>query len=772
MTVRVALLGTYVPRRCGIGTFTADLCHAVARIGPEPDRAFAVALNDRPEGYDYPPEVRYQIRESVLGDYRRAADFLNLAGADVLSIQHEYGIFGGPAGAYVLELARQARMPVVPTLHTVLRSPDEQQRSVLEQLTRLSDRVVVMARTARDFLREIYGVPDDRIVLIPHGIPDLPFVDSEFYKDKFGVEGRTVLLSFGLLHPGKGIEVAIRALPEILARHPDVVYLVAGATHPHVQREQGERYRVELERLARSLGVAEQVILHNRFLDLEEVCELLGTADSYLTPYLDEEQIVSGTLSYALGAGKAVVSTPYWYAREVLADGRGRLVPFGDAGALGRAIVELLDDPLERHRMRKAAYTFARQWVWPEVGRRYLELFAEVKREREAAPRPRSGAAERDRSRAELPEPDLRHLRRLTDDTGIFQHARFTVPWREHGYTTDDNARALIATLLGRAATGDDDLLGLAATYLSFLEHAWNGAAGRFRNLLTFERRWADAEGSEDCHGRALWALGHTIADAPEDGMTSLATQLFDAALPAATGFRSPRAWAFALLGADQYLQRYGGARHVLTAGETLADRLYRQYAGCSRPDWRWPEEILTYDNARLPQALLVWGQRLGREEWTEAGREALSWLVQVETAPAGHLSPVGNAGWYRHGGERARFDQQPVEVQALIAAAVEAHRATGEACWLDILRRGLDWFLGANDIREPLYDYHTGGCRDGLHPDRASANEGAESTLAWLLALLTVLGYRGDLTLHDLEEEPVAASETHAGSTGAAGPA
>ncbi len=757
----MAFVGTYLPRRCGIATFTADLCRAVAQCAGSPERAFAVALNDRPEGYDYPPDVRYQIRDGALADYRRAADFLNLAGVEVLSLQHEYGIFGGPAGAYVLELARDARMPVVTTLHTVLRCPDEHQRSVLEQLVRLSDRVVVMAETARTFLREIYGVPDAQVAVIPHGIPDVPFVDPAFYKDKFGVEGRTVLLSFGLLHPGKGIELAIRALPEILARHPDAVYLVAGATHPHVQREQGERYRLGLERLAEELGVAAHVVFDNRFLDLEELCELLGAADLYLTPYLGEEQIVSGTLSYALGAGKAVVSTPYWYAREVLADGRGRLVPFGDAAALGRAVIELLDDPVERHRMRKAAYTFARRMVWPEVARAYLALFAAVKREREAAPRPRIPAPAPAGGPGELPEPDLRHLRTLTDDTGILQHARFTVPDRRHGYSLDDNARAVIAALMAHAATGDDALLGLAATYLAFVEHAWNPDAARFRNFLTYDRRWAETAGSEDSHGRALWGLGYAVAAAPDDGMIRLAAQLFDRALPAVAAFRSPRAWAFALLGADGYLRRYGGARHVLTAAEVLAERLYRQYRAAAAPEWRWFEDLLTYANARLPQALLVWGERLGRTEWTEAGLEALAWLVQVETAPEGHLCPVGNAGWYRRGGERARFDQQPVEVQGLVEAAIAAHRVTGEARWLRLARRGLDWFLGANDIREPLYDYRTGGCRDGLHPDRASGNQGAESTLAWLLALLALLGYRGDLALRRLEEGSVVRTAT-----------
>ena len=765
MALTAAFVGTYLPRRCGIGTFTADLCRAVGRLQGGPERAIAVALNDRPDGYDYPPEVWYQIREGALGDYHRAADFLNLSDVDVLCVQHEYGIFGGPAGAHLLALLGDVPMPIVTTLHTVLRAPDEQQRAVLEQLARLSDRLVVMSETARAFLRDGYRVAGDKVTLIPHGIPDVPFVDPNFFKDKFGVEGRTVILSFGLIHPGKGIELVIEALPAIVARHPQVVYLVAGATHPHVQRAQGEKYRLGLERLARRLGMADRVHLHNRFLDLTELCEFLGAADIYVTPYLDEEQIVSGTLAYALGAGKAAVSTPYWYARELLADGRGRLVPFRDVRAIAEAVTGLLDDDVERHRMRKAAYMFSRRMVWPEVARAYVDVFEAVKRERGASPRARLLVTDGGPVGGELPEPDLRHLHALTDDTGILQHARFTVPRRGHGYCLDDNARALIVALMAHAWTGDDALLGLAATYLAYVEHAWNPDAGRFRNDLSFERVWREAVGSEDSYGRALWGLGYTVAFAPDEGMMHLAVQLFDQGIGAVPSLRSPRAWAFALLGCEYYLRRFGGARAVGTVGDALATRLYDQYRANAAPDWRWPEDVLTYANGKLPQALLLWGRRLGRPEITQAALESLGWLVELEAAPDGHVCPVGNAGWYPRGAGRAHFDQQPVEVQALLEACVEAHRVSGEARWLDAARNALDWFLGANDIREPLYDYRTGGCRDGLHPDRASANEGAESTLAWLIALLTLLGYRRDLALRTLEAGPVASSDAPAPS-------
>ncbi len=730
----VAFIGTYVPRRCGIATFTADLLEAVAAEGQVP--CLAVALNDTAEGYRYPDRVRFEIRQAILGDYRLAADFLNMNQVGVVCLQHEFGIYGGPAGANILSLLRDLKIPVVTTLHTVPQEPGSDQRRALEEILRLSDRIVTMSQRSLELLREVYRAPMEKLALIPHGIPDVPFVDPNYYKDQFGVEGRKVILTFGLLSPNKGIETMIEALPRVVAAYPETVYVILGVTHPHVRRVSGESYRLMLQQRAESLGVSDHVIFHNRYVDLKELCEFLGAADIYVTPYLDEGQVVSGTLAYSLGAGKAVVSTPYWFAREMLAEGKGRLVPFRDPEALADTILDLFDREVERHAMRKRAYAFCREMTWPQVARRYLALFAEARAERRAHPRPGPAAQF---AAPDLPEVDLRHLRTLTDDVGILQHAHYTVPDRRHGYSTDDQARALIAVLRAYDLLRDEALLPLASTYLAFLDHAFNEERRRFRNFLSYDRRWLEEQGAEDSHGRALWALGVAVRMAPNEGMAALALHLFDRGRTAVEQFTSPRAWAFTLLGVDAYLHRFGGDSELRRLRDTLALRLFQQGQANGDTDWPWPEDVLTYENARLPQALLLAGRQMERSDLVAAGLAGLEWLLKVQSAPAGHLSIVGSQGWWRRQGQRARFDQQPVEAQALTEACVEAFKLTGRRVWLREARRCLAWFLGRNDLGLPLYDYTTGGCKDGLHPDRANENQGAESTLAWLNALLSL---------------------------------
>jgi glycosyltransferase involved in cell wall biosynthesis len=732
----VALISSYVPRRCGIATFTADLAAGLASAAPEV-RLGVVALNDTRGGYAYPDHVLFEVAQNELGDYRVAADYLNSNRIDIVSVQHEYGLFGGADGGHILKLMGQLRMPVVTTLHTVLRQPTPTQKSVLSELAALSDRVVTMTETGRRFLAEVYGVEERRVAIIPHGIPDLPFVDPNFYKDQFGVEGRKVLLTLGLLSPNKGIENVIRALPQVAAHHPDVVYMVVGATHPHVRRREGESYRLSLLGLARDLGVDDRVIFHDRYVDSTEFCEFLGCADVVVTPYLNEEQVVSGTLSYAMGAGKAVVSTPYWHARDVLAEGRGVLVPFRDPEAMARALVELLADEAGRQAMRKRAYLYSRDAVWSAVGRRYAELFTEVLRERRR--RPRLFAAASRRRVADVPALDLRHLRRLTDGTGILQHSKYWVPDRQHGYCTDDNARALI--VVSRAAahmTGGEDLQELAVRYLAFLRHAFNPERGMFRNLMGYERRWLEEQGSPDSHGRALWALGVAAAELPDDTLRLLSQQLLHQALPAAENLPDLRATAFALLGLAAYLERYGGDSAAKRTRGLLAERLWCAFRSATEPAWPWPEETLTYANAVLPQALLESGRQLGCREMVDCALACLHWLMEVQTLD-GHFSAIGNQGWYRRGGVRARFDQQPIEAQASLDACISAFRATGERLWLDRALAAFHWFLGGNDLGQGLYDHRTGGCYDGLQPTGVNLNQGAESTLAWLHALIQV---------------------------------
>ena len=731
----IAFLGDYLPRKCGIATFTSDLLGAIATAYPE-SKCFAVPVNDIEEGYEYPEVVRFEIEEQDLSSYQRAADFLNLSQADIICLQHEFGIYGGPAGSHLLALLHELKRPVVTTLHTVLRTPNSEQRRVMQELIAYSTRLVVMSERGREILQEVYQTPPARIDLIPHGIPDIPFVDPNYYKDQFGVEGRVVLLTFGLLSPNKGIEYVLNALPAILAEFPDVVYIVLGATHPNELREQGEAYRLSLERLAKKNNVQKNVIFYNRFVELEQLKEFIGAADLYITPYLNEAQSTSGTLAYTFGAGKAVVSTPYWHAAELLAEERGVLVPFRDSNAIAREVIGLLRDDVRRHAMRKNAYKLGREMVWSNAARLYRRSFEVARLERAVLSRKSFATKTLDQQPRELPALRLEHLSRMTDATGIFQHAIFTVPNFSEGYCTDDNARAFIlAVLLDGLEEASERVRTLATRYAAFLNHAFDRQTGRFHNHLSFERRWLDERGSEDCHARALWALGLGVGRSPYRSFQEMAGQLFTRALPAATEFTSPRAWAFTLLGIHEYLRRLSGDRLVNQTRETLAGRLTALFNHCARPDWRWFEEELTYDNAKLAHALLL-GGRAGQPAMFEQGLQALRWLVEIQTSENGHFRPVGNNGFYRRGGTRANFDQQPIEAHAMVSACLEAFRATSDTWWYEQAQRAFDWFLGWNDLGLELYSPTTGGCRDALHVDRVNGNQGAESTLAFLLSL------------------------------------
>jgi glycosyltransferase involved in cell wall biosynthesis len=704
----------------------------------------ALPVNDTEHGYDYPARVRWSLAQDDVTTYQEAAKFLNFNNIDMVCLQHEYGIFGGPAGSHILHLLRGLKMPVVTTLHTVLREPDPDQLMVMEEIAELSDRLIVMSQLSSQFLQEIFKVSGSKIDMVPHGVPDLPFLDPNFYKDRFGVEGKAVLLTFGLLSPNKGIENVIQALPQILSKHKNVVYIVAGATHPHVLRREGDQYRAYLQALAKEVGVASEVIFHDRFVSPEEMVQFIGAADIYITPYRHEAQVVSGTLAYALGAGKAIISTPYWHAIELLDDRRGALVPFQNPGAIAQKTIELLDTPAIRHAMRKRAYLFAREMVWKRVAQGYMESFARVRSDRMETPHVQFSARATQKSLNQLPELKLSHVNALTDDTGMLQHAIFTIPNRAEGYTTDDNARALIFTVLldqlGKHQFGKGDSANpdWPFRYLAFLEHAFNRETKRFRNFLGYDHRWTEDQGSEDSHGRALWALGTLLARSANHGLRGAAGRLFEFSLPAAVEFHSPRACAYALLGVYEYLHSYPGDRDAQRVRFALARRLLDMYESIRRPDWKWFENVLAYGNARLSQAMLVVGSACGDERMVSAGLESLNWLMETQRCPInGHFVPIGSQGFYRQGGEKARFDQQPIEAAGAVSACLQAYRVTGDSRWHSEAWSAFNWFLGDNDLQLALYDSVTGGCRDGLHPDRANQNQGAESTLSFLMALL-----------------------------------
>jgi glycosyltransferase involved in cell wall biosynthesis len=740
---RIAFLGNYLPRRCGIATFTHDLCEAVAAVSPDAD-CYAGAVNDRPAGYAYPSRVRFELQEKELDSYRRAADFLNFDNADVLCVQHEFGIYGGASGSHLLALLKEVRMPVVTTLHTILAEPDATHRTVMEELVARSDRLIVMARKGAEILREVYAVPEEKIDTIAHGIPDWNFGDSSEYKEQFGVAGRQVMLTFGLIGPGKGIEAVIEALPNIVRNHPDVVYLVLGATHPNLLAREGERYRLSLERQAEALGVKSNIIFHNRFLSLEDLKEFIGATDIYVTPYLNVTQITSGTLAYVYGSGKAVVSTPYWHAEELLANDRGVLVPFRDAQAIADGVCALLDDPARMERIRRDGYAAGRQMIWPAVAKRYLEAFQHARADRKSSPRAAFAKWTLDSRPQALPSPCLNHVMRLSDGTGIFQHATFNVPNFAEGYCTDDNARAFILCAL-LDEVGDDppplSLNNLATCYLAFLAAAFDPDLGRFRNFMSFGRQWLETMGSEDSHGRALWAVGTGAGRSRDDGHRRLSAQLFERGFSAVVGFTSPRAWAFSLLGLHEYLRRYSLTSELEGFRHDLTERLIQSFADASGSDWPWFEDSLTYENARLCQALILSGRWMPHPTALRIGLESLRWLVSLQTTQARCFRPIGSNGFYPRGGTRADFDQQPVEAQAMISACLEAHRVTRDPMWRNEARRAFEWFLGRNDLAVPLYDFTTGGCGDGLHPDRVNENQGAESTLAFQIALTEMKG-------------------------------
>ena len=711
---RIALLGTHTPRQCGIATFTADLASAFTQAEPAPE-VLVVAMNDG-RSYPYPARVGLTIEQDDLGAYERAADALNERGVDVLCVQHEFGIFGGPAGSYLLTFLRRVRAPIVTTLHTVLERYTPEQWAVIEELTALSARVVVMSERAVRFLVD-QGVPRQRIGFIHHGIPDVR-ADRDAEKARLGLAGRPLVLTFGLLSPDKGIEVAIRALPAVVRDVPDLTYLVLGATHPHVRAQHGEAYREGLVRLAAELGVADHVRFDNQYSELAAITRALAAADVCLIPYLNREQITSGTLAYALGNGKAVVSTPFWHAEELLAEGRGALVPFRDPDALGATLRDLLLDPAGRAAMEARARVYGERMRWPNVARAYVGIFDAAGQSRAATPSPR------------LPALTLEHVAAFTDDTGMLQHAKVAVPNPFEGYSTDDNARALHLAVL---AGDDPHAPAIARRTLSFLLYALNPDTGRFRNFMSYDRRWLDEDGGENAQARTVRALVAAAHGLPA-ALAGTAREILGRSWGTLEGLISPRAQAIALVAMAEHAEHEAPRPERAALAKRYADNLLRHRREWSSPTWPWFESFLSYSNAKLPHGLIAYGRVFGRPEALTAGLAALRWLEDQQTAPDGAFLPVGSERVYRAGEARPLWDGQPVAVYATVSAALEAHRATGDAAWLASARRAMEWLVGRNALGASLYDPETGGCRDGLHRDRVNANQGAESTLAlWL---------------------------------------
>lgn len=753
---KIAFISDYPPRKCGIATFTQDLRTAISTQYPHSE-TFIISVSDNLDGYNYPPEVRFEIQQNDISTYRNAADYLNFNPADIVSVQHEFGIFGGQAGNYLISLLREIKIPIVTTFHTILKNPDPEQLKVMKELLRLSSRYVVMSETGKIFLEKYYNADSEKIDIIPHGIPDMPFVDPNFYKDHFGVEGKNVLLTFGLLSPGKGIENVLKALPQVLKKFPNTVYIVLGATHPNLLRQQGEAYRLSLERLAQDLGIKKNVIFYNRFVSIEELKEFLGAADIYITPYLNEAQITSGTLSYAFGCGKAVISTPYWHANELLSDNRGIIVPFNNPEALSEAIITLISNETMRHSMRKRAYISGREMIWSNVAHLYMECFIKARKSRLTSLDIRMRIKTLDEENSTLPRIELNHLKKLTDQTGLIQHARYSIPYYQDGYCLDDNARALLlTTLLEQTFYYDESIRRLQEIYASFLTYSFNSENNQFRNSLSYERKWLEDKGSEDSNGRAIWALGTVISKSSNEQLRSWAVDLFLRSVKSLESFTSPRAWAFALCGISEYLGKFSGDRYLNQLRDELEKKLIRIYKIVSDNNWKWFENYLTYSNAKLPLGLLSSASISGNQEALNLGLESLKWLVDLQKSPVGNFSPIGNDGFYTRGGKKATYDQQPIEAFSTVAATLKAFEITKEEFWLKEARLAFEWFLGRNDNQISLVEQNSGACRDGLHMDRANLNMGAESTLAYLLSLtLMHLHFENSNSISDEIKKP-----------------
>ncbi|MFH1149757.1 MAG: glycosyltransferase [Actinomycetota bacterium] len=733
-SMNIAVIGNYVPRQCGLATFTTDVAQWLERVLPAGSEVFVVAMNDREEGYNYPQMVHFGVLANNPRAYPRAADFINLSGVDLVCLQHEFGIFGGPRGIYVADMLRDLKKPVVTTLHTVLPEPDEQRRRALAEVAELSDALVVMSRKCIDFLDEYYGVPREKIHVIHHGVPEPPSGTREEHKARWGLSGRTVLLTFGLLHPGKGIEYMVEAMPSIVERYPDVVYVVLGATHPPVKKREGEKYRYGLKARARELGVEDNVVFYDRFVPLEELTSFMAACDIYVTPYLDMNQVVSGTLAYAMGLGRPVVSTPYYYAQELLGEGTGVLVPVRDSGALSEAVLDLLDDPVKLEAMGGRSYELGRNMVWDQVAGEYLDLFATVLAGRRVAPLvapKRMAMALRD-----LPRPKLDYLARLTDAAGALHRSHFDIPDRASGYTTEDNALALAAVVLCHMQTEDPRALELARTYLGMLRYMQRDD-GLFHNVMHYDRSFGDEVGSQECQGKALLGLGLMVALGQEEGLVSFAKGIFDDALESIS-LTAPRAVSQAAIGSYHYLTRFAGASLASSFLDFAGASLVASFDAASAPGWEWFEDTLYYANGLMPRALLLAYRATREERYKEVALAGLEFLVRT-CCPQGTFDLVGDQGWYPRGGGRARFNQLPIEATSLVEVLVDAYVVEGSERYMELARLAFEWYLGRNAVGEPLYDFASFSCADSIMVHGLDENRSTEATVQWLLALLRI---------------------------------
>ena len=734
--MKLVFIATYPPRECGIGTFTKHLYDSMITKNDKGEYAhegIVVAVNDLDLTYDYPEEVKLVIRQEYQQDYLEAVKFINLSGSDVCILEHEFGILGGQNGVYILPLLHRLEIPLIVTLHTILKTPSYNEKAVLQEICKMAHKVVVMSHKAIEFLVSIYNVPESKIIYIEHGVPDIHF-DQKKSKEEFKLENKKLLLTFGFIGRNKGIETVIKAMPEVVARHPNVIYIVLGKTHPNVLRHSGEEYRVFLMRLVNSLHLENHVIFLNEFINERDLFKYLCASDIYITPYLNEAQITSGTLSYAVGVGLAVISTPYWHAAELLAEGRGLLFNFGDSVQLATTLTELLDNPQELDHLKKNAYNHGRKITWSRTGEKYVAL-AEMLHKTG-----RKVIVKEDNvlDLLVLPPFSLAHINRLTDDTGIIQHAKFGIPNLKEGYCLDDNARALLMVLMAYRQMKDMRALELSPIYLSYIHYMQN-ADGTFRNFLSFSRNFLDEVGSEDSFGRTIWALGYLLENAPNDAYYQTARLIFFNAAPNFEKMKSVRGIANTIIGISYYLKSNRSDDTMTERLRNMANKLIEHYQEDKKHEWNWFESLLAYDNGILPLALLHSAELLNDERITRTAINSMNFLTK-HTLKDHYLSIIGNEKWFKKDGDRSVFAQQPIDAMAMVLMYHQAFHITKNKDFLNKLYTSFLWFLGENDLRMSLYDFETQGCCDGFESYGVNRNQGAESSLSYLISYLTVL--------------------------------
>jgi len=731
--MKITYIATYPPRECGIGTFTNNLFKSMFLQTEQKHEGFVVALNDNDLTYKYPKEVKVIIRQDHQEDYLKAVKYINLSGADICILQHEFGIFGGQSGVYILPLLHRLEIPLIVTLHTILKAPSYNEKAVLKEICKMAHKIVVMSHKAVEFLVSIYDVPEEKIALIEHGVPDIHF-SPEKSKREFKLQSKKVLLTFGFIGRSKGIETVIHALPKVVKKYPDVIYIVLGKTHPNVLRHSGEEYRISLMRLVKKLQLENHVIFLNEFIDEQDLFKYLYACDIYITPYLNEAQITSGTLSYAVGVGAAVLSTPYWHAAELLANERGRLFNFNDSDDLAETLTELLDKPEELKKLKSNAGEYGKKITWPKTGQRYLTLAEKIMKDGHLV----INKKETEPDLLILPPFSLAHINRLTDDTGIIQHAKFGIPNLKEGYCLDDNSRALLMVLMAYRQKKDKRALELSPIYLSYIHYLQN-ADGTFRNFLSFNRNFLDEIGSEDSFGRTIWALGYLLGNAPNDAYYQTGKLVFFNAAPNFESLKSIRGIANTMIGISYYLKSNPSDDSMTERLRNLANVLMKHYNDNQSSDWNWFESLLAYDNGILPLALLHSAELLNDPKITETAIDSMNFLTS-HTLKDDYLSVIGNEKWYKKEGERSVFAQQPIDAMAMVLMYHQAFYLTKDKDYLNKLYTSFLWFLGENDLRMSLYDFETKGCCDGFENYGVNRNQGAESSLAYLISHLTVL--------------------------------